>query len=369
MRSDKTLTPSLLIRAIDVVGPRHNELVNLTTTSKDGNMPKPLFITLLIAAPIFLGGTTGNGLVALVALALVLIANPIIWKMRKDRYFNSEQFQTLRSEISSVVAEHNDVVNYVAEIRSQGSFGLGASATGQYAHLATFENNSAWNNKRDRNVAEYASHVHNASLQVVRNASTDPIKYLMKYFSIKADQETLAEVQRVADDIARLEEAVANVKSREAAITARINPPAFILTRYAEDFWNQVGVHLSPITVPYPQYKFQYTSAGGNSGQSSGIELNSPTLEALSATLVEKIRWAKSAAGQRALMTARLRGQIKERDRYTCLQCSVSVAAEPHLLLEVDHIMPVSKGGLSAPENLQTLCWRCNRSKGAKIVA
>lgn len=67
-------------------------------------------------------------------------------------------------------------------------------------------------------------------------------------------------------------------------------------------------------------------------------------------------------------MTARLRGHIKHRDNYTCLKCGVSVAAEPHLLLEVDHIMPVSKGGLSVPENLQTLCWRCNRRKGAKVV-
>lgn len=332
-------------------------------------MPKPLFITLLVAAPIVLGGVTGNGVVALVSLALVLIANPIIWKVRKDRYFKSEQFQALRSEITSVVAEHNEVVNYVTEVRSQGSFELGTSSTGQYAHLATFENNSVWNNRRDRNVAEYAPHIYNSSLQVMRNASVDPIKYLMKYFSIKAERETLADVQRVAEDISRLEEAVANVKGREAAITARINPPAFILKRYAEEFWNHVGVNLSPITVPYPQYKFQYISAGGNSGQTSSIELNTPTLDALSATLVEKIRWAKSAAGQRALMTARLRSEIKVRDRYTCLLCGVSVAAEPHLLLEVDHIMPVSKGGLSAPENLRTLCWRCNRSKGAKVVA
>ncbi|WP_241981806.1 HNH endonuclease [Cryobacterium sp. TMT1-19] len=303
----------------------------------------------------------------MVGLALVLIASPIIWKVRKARYFNSEKFHTLRSEIAVVVAEHNEVVNYVAEIRSQGSFELGASSGGQYAHLATFENNSAWKNRRDRNVSVYAPQVHNTSLQVVRNASVEPIKYVMKYFSIKADQETLAEVQRIAADISRLEEAVSNVKGREAEITARINPPKFILKRYADEFWNQIGAHLSPIEVPYPRYKFQYTSAGGNSGQASNIEFDTPTLDALSATLVQKIRWTKSAAGQRALMTVRLRGEIKQRDRYACLQCRVSVAAEPHLLLEVDHIMPVSKGGLSTPENLQTLCWRCNRSKGSKV--
>ena len=346
----------------------HNELVDVTSR-KAGIMPKPLYILLLIAAPLLLGGTTGSGAVALFALALVLIASPIIWKVRKNRYFKSEQFQTLRSEIAAVVTEHNEVVNYVAEIRSEGSFELGASSAGQHAHLATFENNSAWNNRRDRNVSDYQPQVHNASLQVVRNASVEPIKYVMKHFSIKADQETLADVQRVAEDISRLEEAVSNVKGREAEITARISPPKFILKRYADEFWTQIGAHLSPIEVPYPVYKFQYTSAGGNSGQTSIIEFNTPTLDALSATLVEKIRWTKSAAGQRALMTVRLRGEIKERDRYACVQCRVSVAAEPHLLLEIDHIMPVSKGGLSTPENLQTLCWRCNRTKGSKVPA
>lgn len=332
-------------------------------------MPKLLFITLLIALPILLGGVTQNGWVFVITLALVLIANPIIRVTRKNRYFGSEQFQSLKAEVTSIVAEHNDVVNYVAEIRSQGSFELGASSTGQHAHLASFQNTSAWSNRRDRNIAEYAPHVHNASLQVIRNASQEPIKYLMKYFGIKADQLTLADVQRVGNDVARLEEAVRNVKGREREIAAMIDPPQFIVKHYANEFWDQVGVHLSPIQVPYPRYKFQYTSAGGNTGQVADIELNSLTLDALAETLVEKIRWAKSAVGQRALMTTRLRNGIKLRDNYTCRQCGVSVAAEPHLLLEVDHIMPVSKGGLSVPENLQTLCWRCNRSKGAKIVA
>jgi 5-methylcytosine-specific restriction endonuclease McrA len=67
-------------------------------------------------------------------------------------------------------------------------------------------------------------------------------------------------------------------------------------------------------------------------------------------------------------MTAKLRNFIKERDHFTCKQCSASVAAEPNLLLEVDHIVPVSKGGLSELTNLQTLCWRCNRTKSNKLL-
>ncbi len=331
-------------------------------------MPKPLFITLLIVAFVAFG-QIAEGAGSIVAIAFVLIANPIVWYIRKESYFNSERFRMLRADAAALVAEHNDVVNYVAEIRSQGSFELGTSSTGQHAHLASFENTSSWNYRRDRNIVEHAPHVHNASLQVVRNASFEPIKYLMKYFHIRSDKPTLTEVQRVAQDISRLEEAIENVKQRERGIAERVDPPAFILQRYAKEFWGQVGVNLSPITVPYPTYKFQYISAGGNSSQTTNISLDTPTLDALSETLAQKIRWTRSAAGQRALMTARLRNQIKERDQHTCRKCGISVAAEPHLLLEVDHIVPVSKGGLSEPSNLQTLCWRCNRSKGVKMPA
>ncbi|WP_433654996.1 HNH endonuclease [Nocardia sp. CA-128927] len=31
--------------------------------------------------------------------------------------------------------------------------------------------------------------------------------------------------------------------------------------------------------------------------------------------------------------------------------------------------MPVSKGRLTAPGNLQTLCWRCNRTKSNRVTA
>ena len=162
--------------------------------------------------------------------------------------------------------------------------------------------------------------------------------------------DTLADVQRVADDISRLEEAVANVGQRESDITAQIDPPAFILKHYQQEFWSQVGAELSaPVEVPYPRYKFQYVSAGGNSSQESPIVLDTPTLDVLSATLAEKIRWTKSAAGQRALMTSKLRGTIKERDRYACRQCKISVVAEPHLLFSSRSHYPRVEGWAEHP--------------------
>ncbi|MGX9673482.1 HNH endonuclease [Mycobacterium sp. HM-7] len=287
----------------------------------------------------------------------------------KERYFAGEEFLNHKNHIASFVAEHNELAHYIAEIRSRGSFQLGASFTGSQAHLASFQNTSNWNYRRDRNVANYqAPNVHNCSLQVVRNASGDSLKYVMKYFNIKADETHLADVENLGDNIARLQEAVYNLQQREASITQSINPPAFILKHYAGEFMKHVGVELSPITVPYPVYVFEYVSAGGNSSQRTTVTLNTTTIDALIETLSQKIRWRKSAAGQRALMTSRLRNAIKARDNHTCRYCSVSLAAEPHLLLEVDHIIPISRGGLSTQENLQTLCWRCNRTKSNKVA-
>lgn len=59
----------------------------------------------------------------------------------------------------------------------------------------------------------------------------------------------------------------------------------------------------------------------------------------------------------RSKVTAKLRLQIFARDGHRCVQCG----AQPPL--ELDHIMPVSRGGSSEPENLQSLCVPCNRAK------
>ncbi len=66
-------------------------------------------------------------------------------------------------------------------------------------------------------------------------------------------------------------------------------------------------------------------------------------------------------------MTQKLRNHIKETDNYMCQICKNSLSIEPNLLLEIDHIMPISKGGITEMSNLQTLCWKCNRKKGTKI--
>lgn len=70
-------------------------------------------------------------------------------------------------------------------------------------------------------------------------------------------------------------------------------------------------------------------------------------------------------AEQRRLMTDALRYEILSRDGFRCQICGAT--AQDGYKLHVDHIIPVSKGGRTEPDNLRTLCERCNMGKGDKI--
>ena len=54
--------------------------------------------------------------------------------------------------------------------------------------------------------------------------------------------------------------------------------------------------------------------------------------------------------------------KLGERDGFNCVQCGTVKD------LEIDHIVPFSKGGSDELDNLQLLCRSCNAQKGAKIV-
>jgi uncharacterized membrane protein YpjA len=98
-------------------------------------MPVPIYVLFLLAVVIIVPIATDSFLLTIFAVGLVFVANSIVRVIRKNRYFASEHFQTLKAEIANVVVEHNDVVDYVKEIREQGAFELGSSLTGQHAHL------------------------------------------------------------------------------------------------------------------------------------------------------------------------------------------------------------------------------------------
>jgi 5-methylcytosine-specific restriction endonuclease McrA len=52
---------------------------------------------------------------------------------------------------------------------------------------------------------------------------------------------------------------------------------------------------------------------------------------------------------------------MRDRQHGLCAACQ-----RPEPKLQVDHIVPITKGGTNDPENLQLLCGACNKSKGNK---
>lgn len=61
-------------------------------------------------------------------------------------------------------------------------------------------------------------------------------------------------------------------------------------------------------------------------------------------------------------MTNDLREAIKKRDNYISCLCGNSDLTNL-ILFGGDHIIPISEDGKTEADNLQTLCWRCNRRK------
>lgn len=68
---------------------------------------------------------------------------------------------------------------------------------------------------------------------------------------------------------------------------------------------------------------------------------------------------------QRKLATRKLREKIMQRDNYTCQICGKYMPDE--VGLQVDHIIPIAKGGKTVVSNLRVLCSKCNGSKHDKM--
>jgi hypothetical protein len=74
----------------------------------------------------------------------------------------------------------------------------------------------------------------------------------------------------------------------------------------------------------------------------------------------------KTSRMKRKQLSKRKRFEILKRDSFTCSYCG---ATPPKVVLEVDHIIPVSKGGDNNELNLVTSCFDCNRGKSNKELS
>jgi len=66
---------------------------------------------------------------------------------------------------------------------------------------------------------------------------------------------------------------------------------------------------------------------------------------------------------KRANLNGKLRFLVLERDGYTCRACGRN-PRDHGVTLHIDHVIPISRGGKTDPDNLQVLCGDYNLAKG-----
>lgn len=283
-------------------------------------------------------------------------------------YFHGQKFQGIKERIQEHIQDCNDLNDHIEELKNT-SLVVNRTDYGE----AEYHDASRWKVKREalKNL-KYAPYIYDCSRTVCDNARKQPFKYICKYFGIKADEETLEKFEEALNDFSAAEDGKASLKNERDQIMASIDADVpFLIKKFSKKkLEKKLGFdEVDFSTLYFPKYEFKYVSAGGNTSTKYDVVMDIDNLNRFVGFLSEKIKFKKSAAGQRALMTSKLRQQIKERDHFTCKYCGASISKEPNLLLEIDHIVPVSKGGLTTEENLQTLCWRCNRKKGDKVLS
>ena len=69
---------------------------------------------------------------------------------------------------------------------------------------------------------------------------------------------------------------------------------------------------------------------------------------------------------KRRAISKKLRFEVLKRDKFTCQYCGKK---SPDIILHLDHIKPVSKGGKNTLLNLVTSCVDCNLGKGARELS
>jgi hypothetical protein len=299
-------------------------------------------------------------------LILLIIASFLIYQIYSYLYFKSDKFKEIKDSIQEYTKNCNELNHHIQELKCAyvniKSYDYGKSS---------LNDNSKYNFKRrewDKSIK--SNQIHNCSATVCKNASEQPFKYLCKYFDIKPNEEALSNIENVLNDFAAAEQGKILLQRERDSILNKISDSIPSLIRFfsKNKLIKKLGFEDIDLTTLYfPIYTFQYVSAGGNSSSRCDIKLDIENLDKFIYYLEDLVKFRKSVAGQRALMTSNLREKIKARDKYTCRKCGLSTNDEKNLLLEIDHVIPISKGGITSEENLQTLCWKCNRTKGAKI--
>lgn len=300
----------------------------------------------------------------------IINTNQIVSKIIEDNqriidYYNSPDFEKIKSTCNSLIEsqkEFNDYINDKAKSISD-LFG-----TRVVRNETIIDDKYNYVRPYKKSITPFSAEL---SANVFASAENNPMDYIVKYFYPDKSQypNQIQKLQLLVEELETLKDAKEIIENYKMEYQQYITDvPAFIMENDEEGFYSRLGfanITEEALTV---EYRFSYTSDGGMARRSFTVPMTEETIVELINKLQSKLTMSAFVKEQRLLMTSKLRQQIKERDNYTCKYCGNSTYKEPNLLLEIDHIIPVSKGGTTIEENLQTLCWKCNREKSDKVV-
>lgn len=282
-----------------------------------------------------------------------------------NQYYSSPDFADVKNICDKLMQSQREFNEYIAEKAKSVSKLFGTRVTRNETN-----NEDVYNFIRTykKTVTPFTAEV---SATVFGSAENNPIGYVIKYFYPNKGKykEQIEKLRTLIEELETLKEAKVIIDNYKKQYQEYIKDvPSFILDLDENGFYSRLGFATIDESILEIEYKFVYTSNGGMAQRSFSVPMTEENIIELINQLENKLTTTAQIKEQRALMTRKLRAYIKERDNYTCCICKNSVYNEPNLLLEVDHIIPISKGGMTEENNLQTLCWKCNRAKADKII-
>ena len=284
---------------------------------------------------------------------------------RRLEYYESPSFLKIKETCEVLMSTQREFNEYITEkVQSISQF------FGTRVVRNETINNDEYNYIRPykKTITPFTAEV---SATVFASAENNPLEYVVKNFypDKKSYPEQIQKLYRLVEELETLRDAKQIIENYKVEYQQYLgNVPDFIMENDETGFYSRLGFANVDESVLTVEYKFSYTSGGGMAQRSFTVPMTEETIVELIKVLESKLTASAFAKEQRNLMTKKLREFIKNRDNFTCCNCGNSTHIEPNLLLEIDHIIPVVKGGCTVEDNLQTLCWKCNRSKSDKII-
>ena len=145
--------------------------------------------------------------------------------------------------------------------------------------------------------------------------------------------------------------------------TARMNIPEEELFQNLADLWQHFGRQPKFHEVKRPLSKFSVGTYANRFG--SWYNALKAFIAAMNGDIIDtkQTNNEKNTTNNPRSINYRIRFKVMQRDDFKCQICGASPAMQAGVLLHVDHIVPVAKGGQATMDNLQTLCQKCNLGK------